>query len=385
MSSFACRAAAASSLVLLAGLRAATAAPDKASLRHEYRQLVDRYRTGDTGAVVQLTAWPSSDLEVAADGLDCVHVAVCEAAAVLHLEAAVLQLTTGYWDSAGGQVAAGRMILRNLLLPRGPACAACQQDAPAPELTGRFAFSWHLAAGYLAQSRGFHAPAYSSYLDAQHLRPEDPEATLALATAVEAIVLPDGFGGVFIDAATIQGIVGEVSPAETRAGSSGLLDERQSPYRLRLLGHLQAQYRHVLAADPVLHEARLRLGRVLAASGQREAARVELRAVLAESRDPFDAALAHLCLARLAEAPEEAATSYRSAAEADPSLREAWLGLSETCWRMEDRPAARAALRRALADENDATLSAWVQYHLGRGRAFKPALAALRRLVLGRR
>ncbi|HXY38059.1 MAG TPA: hypothetical protein VEQ10_00225, partial [Vicinamibacteria bacterium] len=121
------------------------------------------------------------------------------------------------------------------------------------------------------------------------------------------------------------------------------------------------------------------------AIGQRDAARLELRAVLGRSQDQFDVALAHLCLARLAETPEAAATSYRAAAEADPSLREAWLGLSETCWRMEDRPAARAALQRAFADENDTTLSAWVRYHLGRGRAFKPALAALREAVVGRR
>ena len=90
------------------------------------------------------------------------------------------------------------------------------------------------------------------------------------------------------------------------------------------------------------------------------------------------AAVARLCLARIEPSPEGAAPAYRSALEADPALSPAWLGLSQSLHASGDRERALAALERALSLGETRPLSAWVHYHLGRGRAFPEALEALR-------
>jgi tetratricopeptide (TPR) repeat protein len=139
----------------------------------------------------------------------------------------------------------------------------------------------------------------------------------------------------------------------------------------------------VRAADPSCLEARLRLGRVLAAAGRREEAVAAFLEVLRASPDRFAGSLAHLCLGRLAATPEEAAGSYRAAAAADPNLRPAWLGLSEALWREGDREGARSAVEHATEAGAEDETNAWVEYHLGQGRAFRAALDALRQRVTG--
>ncbi len=348
---------------LVGAVGPAAAAGGRPALVREYRQLVERYRDGDAAVVGELARWPVLDVVTTAETLDCRDHGLCRAAAVLQMEAAAEHYRAARREQAAAHLEAGRGIVSRV----------GQVD---------FAFSWQLSAGFLAQQAGFHGDAYGAYVEALRLRPGDPAALLARATAVEATALRDGFGGVFLDAAAVQTITGQASPAEARAASSRLVDERHDPYRLRRLGHRAEQYRKVLAADASLHEARLRLGRVRAALGQRVEARAELQLVLQQSQDPFLLALAHLCLARLADAPEQATLSYHAALDADESLSQAWLGLSEASFRMGDRAAAAAALGRAFVDSDDGPLSAWVVYHLGRGRAFQPALEALRKAVV---
>ena len=88
--------------------------------------------------------------------------------------------------------------------------------------------------------------------------------------------------------------------------------------------------------------------------------------------------MARLCLARFDPSPEASAAAYRSALEVDPGLRPAWLGLSQALLASGDREGAVAAVERALSPEGPRPLDAWVEYHLGRGRAFPQALAGLR-------
>jgi tetratricopeptide (TPR) repeat protein len=117
---------------------------------------------------------------------------------------------------------------------------------------------------------------------------------------------------------------------------------------------------------------------VLEARGRRAEAEAELRAAAARREDPSSAAIARLCLARFRSSPEAAGAAYRSALEIDPGLSPAWLGLSQSMHASGDRPGALAALERLLSLGDTCALSAWVHYHLGRGRAFPGALAALR-------
>ena len=81
--------------------------------------------------------------------------------------------------------------------------------------------------------------------------------------------------------------------------------------------------------------------------------------------------MARLCLARFDPSPEASAAAYRSALEIDPGLRPAWLGLSQALLASGDREGAVAAVERALSPEGPRPLDAWVEYHLGRGRAFR--------------
>jgi tetratricopeptide (TPR) repeat protein len=241
-----------------------------------------------------------------------------------------------------------------------------------------FAFDWLLASGALQQSYGNHARAFRCYAAALELRPADPSALLARATALEFSVLPDGFGAVVVADWDIWQLL-EPGGEPPRELAYRLANPRtEAPYRRLLLEILTQQYRHVLELDSARTEARLRLGRVLEARGHRAEAEVELRAVAASRGEPFLAAIGRLCLARFESSPDDAAAAYRSALEIDPALTPAWLGLSQSLHAGGNREGALDALGRALSLGETRARTSWVDYHLGRGRDFPEALEALR-------
>ncbi len=319
----------------------------------EYRRLVRLYRAGDTQAARDLV---EAGVPLPKD--PCRGREECEAAAVLNLDAAELLLGTMQPDRARALVEA--------TLP----LASRQAEA--------FTFDWLLAAGYLHQAYGNHASAFQYFAAALGLRPADPSALLARATALEFSVLPDGFGAVVVADADVWRLLapGREPPRELAYELANPRSE--APYRRLLLEFVTRQYRDVLELDPGRTEARLRLGRVLEARGHRDEAEVELRAVASGGGDSFLVAVARLCLSRFDPSPEASAAAYRSALEVDPGLRPAWLGLSQALLASGDREGAVAAVERALSPEEPRPLDAWVEYHLGRGRAFREALAKLR-------
>ena len=370
--------AAALQLLGLVGLAANTialgAAGGSDSTARDYKALVESYRTGQRRPAIEaVMGWPPQRLTRAAAALDCFDLKACEAAAVLHLDAAARHLDAGYPAEAEAQIAAGWMLLRSMA------------PAPdrAPSATKRNALEWCLAAGHLQQAYARHAGAFVAYSAALLFHPGNAAATLGRASAVEAAVLPDGFGGVRVSEQDLLPLLG-YGPGQTVA--SGLpqrVGDPASPDHLTALVYLTREYRAVLAADPSCLEARLRLGRVLAAGGKRDEALAAFREVLRASRDRFEGSLAHLCLGRLAVTPEEAVESYRAAAAADPNLRPAWLGLSEALWRAGDREDALSAVERAMEASSEDEINSWVEYHLGQGRASTAALDALRQRVTG--
>ena len=321
-----------------------------------YRRLVARYRSGDNGAARDLAVALGSGAPLPRDW--CRSGEVCEAAAVLNLDAASLLFGALHGDRADELIDATRPLV--------------SRQATA------FTLDWLLAAGSLHQAYADHARAFGLYAAALRLRPADPAALLARATALEFSVIPDGFGATVVSDRDVWQLVepGGESPYEL---AYKLANPRTTaPYRRLLLEVLARQYRDALEIDPASAEARLRLGRVLEARGHRAEAEVELRAVAAHREDPFLAAIARLCLARLEPSPEGAAAAYRSALEADPALSPAWLGLSQSLHAGGNRVGALDALERALSLGETRSLSAWIEYHLGRGRAFPDALEALR-------
>jgi tetratricopeptide (TPR) repeat protein len=282
--------------------------------------------------------------------------AECEAAAVMSLDAAARRLEDRRADDAWSLVdSTSHLVSRQ---------------------SAAFAFDWLLAAGFLQQSYGAHARAFSLYATALELRPGDASALFARATALEFSAIPDGFGGVVVSDRDVWRFLGTDDPPSELAYRLANPNS-DAPYRRMLLEVLTRQYRDVLRLDPGRIEARLRLGRVLEERGHRDEAATELRAAAAAIDDPFVAAVARLCLARLEPSPEAAARAYRSALEVDPLLQPAWVGLSEALNASGDREGALAAVEHAVSPEGP-PLTKWVEYHLGRGRAFPEALANLR-------
>ncbi len=339
--------------VLLASLGAAAATAE--GPEDQYRRLVDRYRSGDREAAGELAEAVNSGWLPRGP---CQGGAECEAAAVLNLEAASRLLKAMRVDRATDLVGATRLLVN--------------RQSPG------FAFDWLLAAGLLHQSYGDHGHGFELFAAALDLRPDSPTALLARATALEASVIPDGFGGVLVAERSVWRLLYPVGHPPPELSHLLANPRSEKPYRRMLLDYVARQYRTILDLDSSSTEARLRLGRVLEARGRRAEAEAELRAAAASREDSFVAAIARLCLARFEPSPEGAAAAYRSALETDPTLSPAWLGLSQSLQASGDREGALAALERVLSLGDSRPLSAWIYYHFGRGRAFPEALEALR-------
>jgi len=341
--------------VLLLSLAAGAAAAEERVPDDQYRRLVDRYRSGDREAAGELAEAVNSGWLPRGS---CQGGAECQAAAVLNLEAASRLFKTMRVDRAADLIDATRLLVNSQ--------------------SSGFAFDWLLAAGLLHQGYGDHGHGFELFAAALDMRPGNPSALLARATALEASVIPDGFGGLLVAERSVWRLLYPVGHRPPELSHQLANPKSEKPYRRMLLDYLARQYRTVLDHDSTATEARLRLGRVLEARGRRAEAEVELRAVAASGEDPFAAAIAHLCLARFEPSPEGAAAAYRSALETDPTLSPAWLGLSQSLHASGDREGALAALERVLSLGETRPLSAWVHYHFGRGRAFPEALEALR-------
>jgi tetratricopeptide (TPR) repeat protein len=341
-------------LLASAALGRATEPPEE---ELDYRHLVLLYRSGGAEAAGELARAVDSGARWPRDW--CRGREECEATAVLSLHAASILLVAAREENAERLVEATRPLVS-------------RQNAT-------FAFDWLLTAGALHQAHANHARAFRLYVEALRLRPADPSALLARATALEHSVIPDGFGAVVVADRDVWQILEPGGGEPPRELSYQLANPRtQAPWRQRLLELLTRQYRDVLELDSSRTEARLRLGRVLQARGREAEAEVELRTVASAAADPFSAAIARLCLARRETAPVRAAEAYRSALEVDAALSPAWLGLSQALHATGDREGAVAALERVLSLGGTRALTAWVDYHVGRGRAFPEALETLR-------
>ena len=339
-------------------------AADGSTRAEEYRRLIERYATGDSSAPAILASWPGVDLAVVAAPAGSAAPRENWAGAVLALHTAALLLNVERGNEATALIDAGGA------LAGGP--------GPGED----FARSWHLAAGYLRQSFGSHDRAFQHYRSALQLHHDDPESLLARATALEYSVLPDGYGAVPVAADEVWSFMECDGRAPDGLAARLAHPERASTsLRWRLLELLVRQYRDVLARDGSLVEARLRLGRVQAAYGLQKEAAAGFRSVASEATDPFLVSIAHLCLARLSGEDAQAVAEYQAAIQTEPSLRPAWVGLSHALHGQGDREAALAALERAFVLEGDRSPNPWVEYHLGRGRAFPRALAALRAVI----
>jgi tetratricopeptide (TPR) repeat protein len=113
--------------------------------------------------------------------------------------------------------------------------------------------------------------------------------------------------------------------------------------------------KRALSAQPTFVDARLRLGRVLAAQQQFEAALPHFQQVATESSDPALTYYAHLFAGDAALAlgkAEDSKTSYARALELHPRAQAARLGLGAALRTMGDRAAALDAVMETLTVES---------------------------------
>jgi tetratricopeptide (TPR) repeat protein len=172
----------------------------------------------------------------------------------------------------------------------------------------------------------------------------DAELLLARGTIQEALATLVG---------SVPGLAGLSPRARDMARST--LNER----RYRLAG-ARRSFESALAADPGLHEARLRLGRVAWHLEQKDAARSAFESVLSRAAEPGVLYLARLYLGRVAEDArrlEEAEGHYREALALEPQGQAAAVALSHVLGLAGDPAAAREVLQAAVSRAGSRTLA----------------------------
>jgi tetratricopeptide (TPR) repeat protein len=141
-------------------------------------------------------------------------------------------------------------------------------------------------------------------------------------------------------------------------------------------------YTRAVDRDPALTEARLRRGRLLAHRGRVTEAARDLEWVAAQPADPRLRAVAHLLLARQADAQgqvDAALRHYRAASELAPGALSALVGQGELLSRTGRAREAAEELTRALSRRGtDQAADPWLAYHLGFHPRTADALSTLR-------
>lgn len=190
----------------------------------------------------------------------------------------------------------------------------------------------------------------------------------------------------------IQATAGEVSaaltpvpevfanPGDRKAGLTDIARRRQD------LSVARRDLEAALAIDPDMHEARLRLGRVLWRMEKPQEARQPLQEVLDRAQEPWVLYLGRLFLGRVLEDAGDlpAATEhYRAALAVDPGAQAAGIALSEALLMAGDDTESREVLARTVKHAPQGhSRDAYMTYHLGRSDLAEGMLDALRNETL---
>jgi len=352
-------------MVLLALLLAATGAGEAAP--HDaatYLQLAAAYERRGSTVVESIRAWTGSEIADAQRRLrsregqlrdraaspDEIGLRLVEAAALLHLEAAIKALQETDEATGRTQLSAASDLVRWT----AAAAARRAKDPEVPpqrQLHPRLGWATlHATASAAALAVGFPEIARAHGEEARDAAPTDAAALLALATALDGL-------------AHLQG-------AEGRTADARATRERAT-----------SAFEDVLAVEPSASEARLRLGRLLAEQERFVEAEPLLDQVQREgsARQRY---LALLFLARAAERRKDWTAAFRfysRALDADPDGAAARLGLALQLERLAGPAAARAPVLETLSRGSrlDAKADPWSNYPFGDVDA---AAATLKRL-----
>ena len=186
----------------------------------------------------------------------------------------------------------------------------------------------------------------------------------------------------------IQGTAGETSAALTpppalytnpNSRSDGL---NALARRRQELSEARRDLEAALALAPDLHEARLRLGRVLWRMEKPQEARDTLLPLLDSGAEPWILYLAHLFLGRVHEDGGDLAAAterYRAALAIDPTAQAAAVALSEASLAAGEGDEARDLIGQAVRHApRGQPRDAYMSYHLGRSNLAEGMLESLR-------
>jgi VWFA-related protein len=325
------------------------------------QSLVTRYGTaGRESAVLDLASWPTNRLKEVVRGREAALAGERAVdAALLLTESALLRVG----DEHDALAAAGR-----LLAPIG-------DSAEARDRRRRWALA--VSAHFLDQSRLDQAREWAE--DARKVDPGDAAALVARGVVDEV-------------QATIGDPRNPLRPAQARGpdaapvGSESLTRFLGKAERDRLAVNAEDLYTRALEREPQSAEAHLRRGRLLALRGRVAEASADLEWVAAHASDARLQAVAHLLLARQADAQgqvEAALRQYAAALERAPGALSALVGRSELLARSGHSGEAADALVGALSERRGADRpDPWLTYHLGFHARTAESLTSLR--VAGR-
>jgi hypothetical protein len=343
----------------------------------DYRRLIDDYAaTGGARAPRELMTWPAAALVDAVAEVLGPHPAPrgpfhpfstldallrwLEAAALVHLEAGWLEAHANRPGRAAPFVESGRMLidrLRALVRENGAALGGGRKAADL------FAARWLAAGGALLQGTTDLATAHRHFALAVKAYPRDPQLRLGLGTVSE--------------------LTAANATLTVLSESSARVDHSREAYHYRraLLLEAEEQFAAALNLDPSLHEARLRMGRVLMLFKRRTEAAAQLEPIRTAKPTPELTYLACTLLARAMHEQGRGADAerlYQEALAARPDGQRAAVGLSHARW-LQGLPVTTAFLRRAGVEYLP---DPWTLYGLGQAPALPEAIAGLRKLVL---
>ena len=342
--------------------------PSGAALGHgalaDFRLAVDRYRSGDfEGSVKARADLPLERVKAEVDRLARQRAptdrpsskeppwtdAEVQAAALLHLEAAIAEARRGDAITAARELEAGERL------------ATLVED---PARRARFHREWALGAAAFYRSRYEAVTARAILERACAAAGDDMELLL------ERAIIHETLGG--------RSFSGSGAPrlSSAEAGDAALLE----------LPRAEALYRQVLASAPGQVEARLRLGRTLFLEGRPGEAVAELDRALAGRASTGEVLLAHLFAGAALETSGDVAGArarYEKALTLEPRSRVAALASARLLARTAQEGEARARLLQLASrtDEPAPDDEPWWRYRLGgfgEDSSFEERMARLR-------
>ena len=351
-----------------------------ASHADQYLALLSTYRTDPATAAQAFSRWPLNDVGRAIVQVPRTHAGdilrasgtsaarLLNGLALLHMETAFAHYERNDGERMGDHLVWSRRLVRRDL--PWPTIDRLHIAATDP----RFVTDWRLTiTGFFHNKLAFAEARRFLDEEIDHA-PRDPLLLLARGMTEE------------ISASERAQLRPAPSPRlDLASGTRGRMpDIGLGTQRRRALLEAARLYRTALVADSAVHDARLRLGRVLFELGGDGDAVVELERTLAQDDDRAHRYLAHLFLAAISErrgGEADAASRYLSAADLFPAAQAPYLGLSRLQSQRDPSRASetlREMFGRSLPPSPDGVPDPWWMYDAGYGASLPARLEKLR-------